>query len=594
MNTQPPRSKLLIGLCVVMILGGLFFMSINNQNNKEVSLKIDQHHKHVKNKQDEISTLLDEKEEELKKKMAPMMNQKDDIRIKTDEVMEFHYVDAKRRTERAEKRIDDDIELTISKLLSGDKSVPNTSWIYEECDCYSLAEQELFSLRSWIIAKKNLAQQYQKDIEHILSFKKIDDWEEATLRKKRVYIKEAEEYNLDATDKELIDLVVNRKNPDGVLANCIRRAKKSIPILVKYDSSYSLLSHLEQTKKTADLFDISKDIDWTVPLMVKQEQKDFEKFLNDWGEKYFKENPDIESLLNSSLSVDYRAEDRSKYRRAKDRAVYNYIEDMNKKYTSLAPNLGLEYAIYTKYRRGVGISIFYYDYFENPNKTYHHNKRINIYLEDIDSGRLKIIAGNKLQIGNKIITLEGVRLPRKGKVYPWFENAWKANRDTDGEGLAESRIVFIDQREFLIKELKEFSKLAIKSKASVEEKSIYAPEKSYCDIWWDQHWNADGPPSNEFKGKCMFSGTDIGAWLVKSGFIYIDGKAYAKEENEAKVAIEDKIKNVQAFDRDKDKEGLSIDYKKSVYYQMARYDNQMNIWLEKYLDTKNKKWKKQF
>jgi hypothetical protein len=108
------------------------------------------------------------------------------------------------------------------------------SKLYDYINCYEKIQDDLFRFRSWVIAKHNLVEKYKKDIVRIESLSEIDDWEKVTLEKKRAFIEDAKNYNPNATDEELVQMILSN-NPNSVVNSCVAMAKKAIPILVKYD-----------------------------------------------------------------------------------------------------------------------------------------------------------------------------------------------------------------------------------------------------------------------------------------------------------------------------------------------------------------------
>jgi hypothetical protein len=140
--------------------------------------------------------------------------------------------------------------------------------------------------------------------------------------------------------------MVLSNNPNSVVNSCVAMAKKAIPILVKYDGD-KLPTRLRELKKTADYFGIAKEIDWTVPMMVVEEEKAYKEYVHNWRTEYcsnkkhkaqcareISENPNTR-ILNKKVST----------------AACNYLKDMDEKYEALGDNPGLKYPIFTDYRQ---------------------------------------------------------------------------------------------------------------------------------------------------------------------------------------------------------------------------------------------------
>jgi len=266
-----------------------------------------------------------------------------------------------RKTERAEQEREDEQNCMLN-ILMGDDSCKKEYLekynysnfdenathreLYKYINCYKKIQDDLFRFRSWVIAKHNLVEKYKKDIVRIESLSEIDDWEKVTLEKKRAFIEDAKNYNLNATDEELVQMILDN-NPNSVVNSCVAMAKKAIPILVKYDGGNRVPIYLKELKETADYFGIAKEIDWTVPVMVIEEEKAYKEYKYNWRSKYcsdkkhkaqcareISENPNTR-ILNKKVST----------------AACNYIKEMDKKYEELGDNPGLKYPIFTKYRK---------------------------------------------------------------------------------------------------------------------------------------------------------------------------------------------------------------------------------------------------
>lgn len=347
---------LVIG-CLVCFISIWGFCYVSNY--MEVTKKVAELKKIVKEGKQKLNSELDNAEQDLQKEMALIFAKKDTGRIKLEEVMEYNRVDEQRQTERANKSRDDGYDFVLDWLqgkVSMDKGkyTHSLDGLYEYCArCYDMFQKDVFNFRSTIIAKHNLAEKYKRDVEMLESLMELSNWNQQALITKKEYIKEVERYKLDTTDEDLAKQLLEER-PNSVIQNCLRTSIKAIPILVQYDRTYRLEMYLDKIKKTADFFGIAKEIDWTVPLMVKKEEKDFENHMQSWHNDYCTKNSD--SCRNFS----------DKYEKfSKDRKIeaFRYIEMMNAKYAELGDNPGLNYAIFTKYRT-CGHDSFYFNYFK--------------------------------------------------------------------------------------------------------------------------------------------------------------------------------------------------------------------------------------
>ena len=281
--------------------------------------------------------------------------------MKTDEVMEYERVNSLRKTERAEQEREDEQNCMLN-ILMGDDSCKKEYLekynysnfdenathreLYKYINCYKKIQDDLFRFRSWVIAKHNLVEKYKKDIVRIESLSEIDDWEKVTLEKKRAFIEDAKNYNLNATDEELVQMILDN-NPNSVVNSCVAMAKKAIPILVKYDGGNRVPIHLKELKKTADYFGIAKEIDWTVPMMVIEEEQGEKELLDKLDAKYCS---DKKHERHCDTFGPITPKNRIWFKK-RGRESCNYIKEMDEKYEALGDNPGLKYPIFTKYRK---------------------------------------------------------------------------------------------------------------------------------------------------------------------------------------------------------------------------------------------------
>ncbi len=296
----------------------LYWVSSYSSHKNTVESKIEAHNKMVKEGKEKITKEMDKKVSDLKTKMSPMLDMKDDLRIQGDLQSEYSHVDSQRRMEEAANREDSRDERVLKELKARaashdwhDRSGELASALkYLSCD--DTAEGEVFRRRSSIIARKNLAKKYVVDVQRLESLNYIDDWDRATINKKKAFIKGAEAINENMSDAEVLqDMIAT----DDVLQRCRARAEKMIPAYLKYDGTGLIFIYFGEVKKTADLFGV--DIDWTVPLMIKKERDWYKKWkggkLNGEGPCEFQERMDKEykalgdhPSLKTELFLHYR------------------------------------------------------------------------------------------------------------------------------------------------------------------------------------------------------------------------------------------------------------------------------------------------
>jgi hypothetical protein len=355
------RAVLIAGVIVVILMiGGIYLYKGYVTKKSMIENKVTEHMKKVEEGKKMLSEKMDRKVVDLKKEMEPLLDKKDDIRMKTDEVMEYERVNSLRKTERAEQRREDEQNCMLN-ILMGDDSCKKEYMekynysnfdenathreLYKYINCYKKIQDDLFRFRSWVIAKHNLVEKYKKDIARIESLSEIDDWERATLNKKKAFIEDAKNYNLNATDEELVQMILSN-NPNSVVNSCVAMAKKAIPILVKYDGD-RLPTRLRELKKTADYFGIAKEIDWTVPVMVIEEEKGYNEYKDKWRTEYCSDKKHKKQCHIFGATT---PENRIYFRKSMIESCH-YIKEMDKKYETLGDNPGLKYPIFTKYRK---------------------------------------------------------------------------------------------------------------------------------------------------------------------------------------------------------------------------------------------------
>ncbi len=358
------RAVLIAGvIIVILMLGGIYLYRGYVTKKSMIENKVTEHMKKVEEGKKMLREKMDRKVLDLKKEMEPLLDKKDDIRMKTDEVMEYERVNSLRETERSEMRREE-AQNCMLNILMGDDSCKKEylakynfsnfdenrhhRQLYDYINCYEKIQDDLFRFRSWVIAKHNLVEKYKKDIARIESLSEIDDWEAVTLNKKKAFINDAKKYNPNATDEELVQMILNN-NPNSVVNSCVAMAKKAIPILVKYDGGNRVPIHLKELKKTADYFGIAKEIDWTVPMMVIEEEKESKEYMDKWRAEYCNDKKHKEQCIKTPS-----------YNENPNTRIFNkktsiesckYLKEMDEKYEALGDNPGLKYPIFTVYRQ---------------------------------------------------------------------------------------------------------------------------------------------------------------------------------------------------------------------------------------------------
>ena len=101
--------------------------------------------------------------------------------------------------------------------------------------------------------------------------------------------------------------------------------------------------------KTADYFGIAKEIDWTVPVMVIEEEKESKEYMDKWRAEYCNDKKHKEQCIKTPS-----------YNENPNTRIFNkktsiesckYLKEMDEKYEALGDNPGFKYPIFTVYRQ---------------------------------------------------------------------------------------------------------------------------------------------------------------------------------------------------------------------------------------------------
>jgi len=94
----------------------LYWISSYSSHKNTVESKIEAHNKMVKEGKEKATKEMDEKVSDLKTKMSPMLDMKDDLRIQGDLQSEYSHVDSQRRMEKAANDEDEEDERVLKEL----------------------------------------------------------------------------------------------------------------------------------------------------------------------------------------------------------------------------------------------------------------------------------------------------------------------------------------------------------------------------------------------------------------------------------------------------------------------------------------------
>jgi hypothetical protein len=115
------RAVLIAGVIVVILMiGGIYLYKGYVTKKSMIENKVTEHMKKVEEGKKMLSEKMDRKVVDLKKEMEPLLDKKDDIRMKTDEVMEYERVNSLRKTERAEQEREEEQNCMLNILMGDD------------------------------------------------------------------------------------------------------------------------------------------------------------------------------------------------------------------------------------------------------------------------------------------------------------------------------------------------------------------------------------------------------------------------------------------------------------------------------------------
>ena len=323
-------------LCILLVI--IYFISASKDHKNNVQEKIAEHQKMVKDGTAKLKKEMGDKVSDLNTKMQPMLDKKDDLVMNNDLTFEYMHVDRERRANKADQSQDEQDDRIIADLMRRSKendwdyktkgqsfSKPDEIWsVLKYSHFVSGAEDKLFGARSALIAKKNLAKRYKKDIARLESLNTIDNWDQVTLDKKRAFVKKVDAIDVNISDAELLNDLIEK---DVVLKRDKMRAQKLIPVLMQYDGYFTAEIYFKELKRAAEIYGV--DMDWTAPDMVKKEL--------DWFE---------------NREPIYISSPREKAEKAHQENCA-FIEQMDKEYKALGDHPGLKTPLFKIYRNNI-------------------------------------------------------------------------------------------------------------------------------------------------------------------------------------------------------------------------------------------------
>jgi hypothetical protein len=365
-NTKHYKDKASYIKAMVNILGAglavyccLFWGVDSLLNHSYVNNKVNDHFTMVREKMQEGKSELDRAEKSFEGIRESLDNVFDKEAIKSGYNGDYMDVHEKRMVEK-EAREQEELFNEMRHALETRTLLPHSgtneldsSWFYGKMSCYSRLKEYLFALRSRLIAGDITRPRLTKEIAKIKALRNIGDIERSQIARREEEIRNiddmARSYNLNDTDADLARSVMNDEDNKNI-GVCLREIKRILPILIQHDWSDDLINDLVALKEMADFLDIAKEVDWTVPFMVVQEEKDYKQHMWDWKREYVSKHK-----VRLGWSSSHDSPERVLYEKEMEKERLRYVEMMNEKYRALGDNPGLKYAIFTEYRNKKGV-----------------------------------------------------------------------------------------------------------------------------------------------------------------------------------------------------------------------------------------------
>ena len=260
----------ILGLCILI---GYFIgkEGVKEEYNKNNIVKLAQKkQQEIKDKKNQISKELDQKEDDFNKIRAPLIEEKSRFDVSIEEA--FKALDLARNAKDKEEsaRIDAKVEKIIYKIENGLKiSNDEDSYLQNETNCDSTLEMDVKSAKINIDVKLSKAVDYIKDVKLLESLSSLTPMQQSELQYKRQYIANAGSMDRSKQIDGLLKKIAN--NIDPVTRDCLTRANRIIPILLKYRE----LNDPEGAYMMQKYFGVAKDWDLAIPIIEKNRSNEF-------------------------------------------------------------------------------------------------------------------------------------------------------------------------------------------------------------------------------------------------------------------------------------------------------------------------------
>ena len=259
----------ILGLCILI---GYFIgkEGTKEEYHKNNIVKLAQKkQQEIKDKKNQVSKELDQKEDDFNKIRAPLIEEKSRFDVSIEEAFKARDLERNAKDKEEFKNRLNKVEKIIYKIENGfEISNEEDALLQRESNCDFHFDIDLKSAKTNIDVKLSKATDYTKDVKLLESLSSLTPMQQSELQYKRQYIANAG--SMDRT-KQINALLMNiAKNPHPYTAECLIRANRIIPILLKYRE----LNDPEGAYMMQKYFGVAKNWDLTIPLIQRKKGDD--------------------------------------------------------------------------------------------------------------------------------------------------------------------------------------------------------------------------------------------------------------------------------------------------------------------------------
>ena len=263
----------ILGLC---ILGGYFIgkEGTKEEYHKNNIVKLAQKkQQEIKDKKNQVSKELDQKEDDFNKIRAPLIEEKSRFDVSIEEAFKARDLERNAKDKEEFKNRLNKVEKIIYKIENGfEINNEEDALLQRESNCDFHFDIDLKSAKTNIDVKLSKATDYIKNVKLLESLSSLTPMQQNELQYKRQYIANAG--SMDRT-KQIDALLMNiAKNPHPYTAECLIRANRIIPILLKYRE----LNDPEGAYMMQKYFGVAKDWDLAIPIIEKNRSNEFRTY----------------------------------------------------------------------------------------------------------------------------------------------------------------------------------------------------------------------------------------------------------------------------------------------------------------------------